>query len=223
MELNSLMRSCDCCVVLIKQDRIFGVSMLKRNLSVDFENDSTNDETKKPKRMETPPSQNTSDDDDASDESSVWAPSDYGDAEEGGEACEDDVGGLTSSYCTRSRGRAALLHSTEEDVKVAMDKADEEVNNESDLSSDTESDVDDEEEDEEDDDDDVSDEEEEEESEEEDDYSDDDSFVTSDEGEEDIVIPSSNGVELDNGLSPATLVRCNAGIDPCEDGGGVCE
>ena len=198
--------------------------MLKRNLSVDFENDSTNDETKKPKRMETPPSQNTSDDDDdASDESSVWAPSDYGDAEEGGEACEDDVGGLTSSYCTRSRGRAALLHSTEEDVKVAMDKADEEVNNESDLSSDTESDVDDEEEDEEDDDDDVSDEEEEEESEEEDDYSDDDSFVTSDEGEEDIVIPSSNGVELDNGLSPATLVRCNAGIDPCEDGDGVCD
>ena len=186
--------------------------MLKRSLSVEPPTASDNGDKKKPRHMETtPPSQSSSDEDDASDESSVWAPSDCDAVECGDEVCEDGVGCVT--YCTRSRG---LLTQPTEEMRIAMDKVDEVVNNESDLSSDTESGTDAEEDEDEDSSEHEDEDEDESDEDDDDEYSDDDSFVTSD--EDDDIAPK---VDISDDL-PATLIRCDAGIDPCVDGESSC-
>ena len=125
-------------------------------------------------------------DDDETDGS--WVPS--SDEEDGDGGFGDGLSdGCCAMYSTRSHGEASFPVS-KEDSNALMDRVDEEVDNESDLSS--ESDEDDEDESDED-------EDSEEESDEDDEYSDDDSFVTSDD-------------EADTQDSPASLVRCDAGI-----------
>jgi len=138
-------------------------------------------------------SESSEDDDDDS-----WAPS--SDDEVGGELDDALIERACNAtqYSTRSRGMVSFP-SGMDDLNAVMDRVDEDVDRESDLSSD--SDI---EEEEEEDDSDDSDDSEEEESED-DDYSDDDSFVTSDDDE-----PTAD--------SPVTLSRCDAGIPPLDDG-----
>jgi hypothetical protein len=200
---------------------------------------------KKPKSIRPSLASGLSDEDSGSSSCSSWAPSSSDD-----EGDDDDMiiapipvedggaGGLARSrYCTRSKGRAQPIAMPDE-VNAAMDKADEAVDDESDLSSDTSSD------DEEEESDDVSDDEDEEdESDEEDDeYSDDDSFVTSEEDveeeeqdesysgnacsescrvgtvEDDVFDNDERGARILIGDAcsediPAILTRCDAGID----------
>lgn len=112
-----------------------------------------------------------SDEDTTSDES--WSPS------------SDASSVVEREIHTRSRGRVTAVSG---DINDIMDKADEEVNNESDFSSTTE-------EGEEEDDEESDEEEEDEEDTEDDGYSDDDSFVTSNEDEEES--PDEEGGEPD--------------------------
>jgi hypothetical protein len=114
-------------------------------------------------------------DDSATDSTSdsSWAPS--SEEEEGEEASPPVV----STYQTRSRGPAPPKP---ENIDATMDRADDEVDKESDFSTTTSED--DEEEGEEEEEEECSDEEEDEEDTEDDGYSDDDSFITSEEEEE---------------------------------------
>ena len=109
---------------------------------------------------------------------STWNQSSCDDESEQEKAAE--VATLDQVNVIHTRSRGVVVRN--EGVDAAMDKADEEVNNESDFSTDTDSEED-EEEDEEDEDDMDLEEEEEEEDTEDDGYSDDDSFITSDEDE----------------------------------------
>jgi hypothetical protein len=138
-----------------------------------------------------------SDDDESS--SSSWVPSSGEEEDDDGECCEQH-----SAIGTRSRTGFVAMPSDSSGIDAIMDRADEDVNRESDFSSESED------EEEEDDDDEGSGEEEEEEDEESSDddfYSDDDSFVTSSSDVDD-------GPEV---AAPVTLVRCDAGIPALGD------
>jgi hypothetical protein len=123
--------------------------------------------------------------DEESDDGSSWAPS-SGDEDE--ECCEHDAIG------TRSRVGFMAVPSDMSGINAIMDRVDEDVNRESDFSSESESEEEDEDE--------GSGESEEESDEEDSDaYSDDDSFVTSD----------------DEFVDPVALVRCDAGIPALDE------
>lgn len=221
------------------------ITPLKRSRSDDGVGDTAEE-----KRRRQDSISSHSDDSSGDDETSSWAPSSSS-SEDGDEA--DAVDGAEARpvvapavYRTRSRG-GVMPPLPADAVSAAMDTADEVVNAESDLSSDTSSDGEEEEEDECE----EEDEENEDSSEEEDDgYSDDDSFVTSAEEDDEecdasqcsnecvggseqeqvdpalVLCPDTSAAELesDGGDMPAELVRCDGGIDElcADDEGGVC-
>jgi hypothetical protein len=173
--------SCDgvlyCSRPVIKQTTYGRSSMLKRCAS----DEGVAVSAKKHKSDASSCSEEESDDD------SSWVPS-SGEEEE--ECCEHDA------ISTRSRIGDVAFPSDMGDINAIMDRVDEDVNRESDFSSESEEDDgnDSGEED--------SDESDEEESDD-DDYSDDDSFVTSDDEPE--------------FAAPVTLARCDAGIPALDD------
>lgn len=132
---------------------------------------------------------------DDEDDDSSWVPSSGEDDPE--EVCGMACGSSAASYGTRSRGGVAFPS----DMDDLIDRVDNDVDKQGDLSSDSDEEEEEEVES-------SGDEEEDEESETEDDeYSDDDSFVTSDEEED--------GGECAD--CPVALTRCEAGIPDLED------
>jgi len=154
-------------------------------------------------------SESTSDD--------TWTPPSSEEEEEG-----DSMVATVAPSTRQLRSRGPVPRLVADEVNPIMDKADEEVNNESDFS--TTTDEDEEEEDEEEEDDDDDDEEDDDESDtEEDGYSDDDSFVTSDEEEDDdaddeeeVPVPDPNAPSLD----PITTDELLANFGPPEEPSG---
>jgi hypothetical protein len=184
--------------------------MLKRSVSDDLGVAAT----KKYKAARESSSSSSSGSEDSEEDDSTWVPSSE-DESRVAEPCEqvDDqsVDEVAVQYSTRSRGTVAHPFDSGS-LNAVMDQVDEEVNKESDFSSDTESEEEEgggEDEDEDDEDD---------ESDSDDEYSDDDSFMTSDDDDEEEENEEGGSDSQETGaLYPVTLVRCDAGI-PALDG-----